>query len=120
MTNYCMKLKTQLQIVANQYQTDRSSLWSRDELVCDISLTAVERENKLINYKTTVIETNNRSTNRLTKNQQYARLAKGYTLNGNRRVTYTSQTETSTNSNINNFIKTSPTSYYYCDGIPPG
>ena len=119
-TNYCMKIKTQLQVVSNQYYTDRRSLWSRDELICDISLTAIERENKLINYKKTVMETNNRSTNRLTKNQQYARLAKGFTLDGNPRVTYATQTETSTNPNINNLTNTSISSYYYCTGIPPG
>ena len=53
-TNYCMKLKTQLQVVAKLYQTERSSLWSRDRLICDTNLNASEREKKLADYKTTV------------------------------------------------------------------
>lgn len=119
-TNYCMKLKTQLQVVAKQYQTERSSLWSRDRLTCDTSLNATEREKKLVNYKTTVRETNNRSTYRLSKKQQYNQLAKGFTLHGNSRVTYATQNETITIPMIQNLVKTGPSSYYYCEGIPPG
>jgi hypothetical protein len=122
--SFCLQYNSINKLIANKYNISRSlgtfNLWSRDTLICDGSLSTIEKYQRTKQTKKDYLFGNNISTNKLTKAQKYSRLAKGYTLHGNKRVTYASQTETVTNPIPENLVPTGPTSYYMCDGIPPG
>lgn len=110
---YFTLFKSQLKNVANQYNTNRFTLWSRDELLCDSSLSEIQKYQLNKQTKKNYLF-ENKSTHKLTKKQQYARLSNGHTLNGYPRKSYASQTENTTNLNTFNLIESGLTSYSVC------
>ena len=99
------KIRASIDYIGYNTTSLRKGLWTRDSLICPNPILSTAQRNDLQRKYQNQILSNNQNTVQLTKKQLYARLANGHTVGGNRRITYASQTDTATNSNIRNLSK---------------